>query len=60
MPTRGKSSPHNAIPPLPSAPWPDSAVMVGSVHDNRMDNAILSNMTMTPTHADAKVDAKVI
>ncbi len=44
--------PHNTIPPLPSAPWPDGAIMVGSVHDDRTKNAIPAKATKTPAHAN--------
>ncbi len=46
--------PHDAIPPLPSALWPDGVVVVGSVHDNRTKNAILGKATKTPAHADCQ------
>jgi hypothetical protein len=42
--------PHNAIPPLPLAPWPELAVVVKSVHDNHTKNTILVEVTMTPAH----------
>jgi hypothetical protein len=45
--------PHNAIPPLPSAPWPDGAVGIGSVHDNRTKIAILVETMMMPAHANS-------
>jgi hypothetical protein len=44
--------PHDGIPPLPSAPWPDGAVMVKSIHNDRTKNAILTNVTMMPVHAN--------
>ncbi len=46
--------PHDAIPPLPLAPWPDGAVVVRSVHDDRTKNAILAKATKTPAHADCQ------
>jgi hypothetical protein len=45
---------HDAIPPLPLAPWPDGAVMVGSSHNDRTQNAILANVTMRPAHANCQ------
>ncbi len=43
---------HDAIPHLPLAPWPDGAIVVRSIHNNRTKNAILANATMTLAHAN--------
>jgi hypothetical protein len=43
--------PHDTIPPLPSAPWLEGAVVVRSVHNIRTKNAILVEATMMPAHA---------
>jgi hypothetical protein len=46
--------PHDAISPLPLAPWPDGAVVVRSVHDNCTKNTILAKAMMMPAHADCQ------
>jgi hypothetical protein len=47
-------SPHNVIPPLPSDLWLEGAVVVGSIHDNRIKIAILVETMMTPAHVDCR------
>jgi hypothetical protein len=36
--------PHNTIPSLPPAPWPDTAVVVKSVHDDYTKNTIFAKV----------------
>jgi hypothetical protein len=46
--------PHDPIPPLPSAQWPDGAVVAGSIHGNGTKNLILAKGTKMPAHADCQ------